>query len=496
MTKWLTRSGNANRAKATPAASACDFGGEPPLVLPPPMRVSPAPRKLRLAVVTSRVPLPMTRADQMTVAHWIAYLSARGHEVELFALTGRTPPPAAAMQWLERHCAKIHLFRRPRRRAGLGALAGWLRGLPLQVGYFHDRHQARAVRDQAHRFDAVYVYYIRSAEVARGGLPVPTILAMQVSQTLNIRRMLANFRAGPEKILYRLEEPSVQRYESTIWRHFNRTVFCGPADLAAVRDACARAGRPMIDNALLLPHGSDLSTPPPEPADDGETIVFLGVLATNTNVEGVLWFVSAIWPLVRVARPNARFRIAGRRPRKAIRALHGSDGIEVLGEIGDPLPFLAEASVCISPVRAAAGMQNKLLDYFRAAKAVVATTAANEGIGAPPNRVIRLADRPEDFAARILHLLDHPAEREVLGRTARAFVEDGWSWEAWFAKLEQAVETTVRYPRPVPAEVQPGRTGGYGLPEPATDFASDFGVAEPELAWNAQSRHSNPAHEP
>jgi glycosyltransferase involved in cell wall biosynthesis len=248
----------------------------------------------------------------------------------------------------------------------------------------------------------------------------------------------------------------------------------------------------MIDNALLLPHGSDLSTPPPEPGDDGETIMFLGVLATNTNVEGVLWFAAKIWPLVRAARPHARFRIAGRRPRRVIRALHGHDGIEVLGEIDDPLPYLAAASVCISPVQAAAGMQNKLLDYFRAGKAVVATTAANEGIGAPPARVIRLADRPEAFAAHILHLLDHPAERQELGRAARAFVENGWSWEAWFAKLEQAIEATVRYPRPVPARAAPGRTGGYTLPEPTPDFAPDFAVAESELAWNVRPHGSEP----
>ena len=491
MTKWLTRFRNANRIERSQPAAPCARGGEPPFALPPPMRVAPAARKLRLAVVTSRLPLPMTRADQMTVAHWIAYLSARGHKVELFTLTGRTPPHAAAMRWLEERCTKVHLFRRPRRHALLGAALGWLRGLPLQVGYFNDRRQADAVRAEAPRFDAVYVYYIRSAEVARGGLPVPAVLAMQVSQTLNIRRMLTSFRPGPEKVLYRLEEPSIQRYESTIWRHFNRTVFCGPADLAAVRAACARARRPVIDNALLLPHGSDLTAPAPAPVDDGETVMFLGVLATNTNVEGLLWFADAIWPLVRAARPNARLRLAGRRPRKAIRALHGRDGIEVLGEIGDPLPYLAAASVCISPVRAAAGMQNKLLDYFRAGKAVVATTAANEGIGAPPARAIRLADRPEDFAGQIVSLLDRPAEREALGRAARAFVEDGWSWEAWFAKLEQAIEATVRYPRPVPAQTLPVRTGGYALPEPAPDFA----VAEPDLVWNAQPHRTKPASE-
>lgn len=475
MTKWLTTDRQPNRSLENGSRTV------EKLALPAVMQVRPAAQPLRLAIVTSRLPLPMTRADQMTVAHWIAYLSARGHHVELFALTGRTPPSPEAMAWLNRNCAAVHLFRRPRWRAIAGAALGWLRGRPLQVGYFTDRAQIRAVRQAASGFDAVYVYYMRSAEVARGGLEAPTVLALQVSQSLNIARMVQNFRPGLERCLYQLEAPHVRRYEAQIWRHVNRTVLIGPADLAAVTEACKAERLPAIDNALLLPHGSDLSAPPPAPADDGNTVMFLGVLATNTNVEGVLWFVSTIWPLVRRARPDARFVIAGRRPRKSILALHGRNGVEVLGEVRDPLPWLAKATVCVSPVQAAAGMQNKLLDYFRAGKAVVATFAANEGIGAPPARAICLADQPALFAQHILDLMGNPAERRSMGLAARAFVENGWSWEAWFQKLEQAIEATIRYPRPIPLHAPTPVADSYG--EPAAQ--PDYGIAEPEIAWTS-----------
>lgn len=475
MTKWLTSDRQSNRILESGSRTA------EKMALPAVMQVRPAAQPLRLAIVTSRLPLPMTRADQMTVAHWIAYLSARGHHVELFALTGGTPPASEAMAWLKRHCAAVHLFRRPRWRAIAGAALGWLRGRPLQVGYFTDRAQIQAVRQAASKLDAVYVYYMRSAEVARGGLEAPTVLALQVSQSLNIARMIANFRPGLERCLYQLEAPNVRRYEARIWQHVNRTVLIGPADLAAVTEACDAERLPAIDNALLLPHGSDLSTPPPAPADDGNTVMFLGVLATNTNVEGVLWFLSTIWPLVRQARPNARFVIAGRRPRKSILTLHGRNGVEVLGEIADPLPWLARATVCISPVQAAAGMQNKLLDYFRAGKPVVATIAANEGIGAPPARAIRLADQPALFARHILDLMDNPAERKAMGLAARAFVENGWSWEAWFQKLEQAIEATIRYPRPIPLHATAPASVDYT--EPAT--LPDYAIAEPKVGWNA-----------
>lgn len=381
----------------------------------------------------------MLRADQMAVAHWLAFLAARGHQVELFALHD-APVEPEAQRWLADHCAAVHWFRRPRWRALLGALAALPGNLPLQVGLFHDRAQAAAVQAAAERFDLIYVYYIRSAEAVRGLRAPPRVLAMQLSQTLNISRMLGTFRSRRERWLYRLELPRVRAYEARVWQRFTQTVLIGPADRAAVEQACIAAGQPAIDNAVLIPHGVDLSKPAPDPAlQEPDTALFLGVLATNTNVEAVLWFAREVWPLVRRERPAARFRVLGRRPRAAIEALDGTDGIDIVGEVDDPSPWLARAALAVNPVRAGAGMQNKLLDYAAAGKAIVATSIANEGIGLPPGEAALIADTPEEFAAAVLRLMADSDERRRLGAAARAFVEAGWTWEAWFLRLEASL---------------------------------------------------------
>ncbi len=414
------------------------------MVLPPKFdRLSPAARPLRIAVVTSRPPLPMTRADQMTVAHWLAFLTARGHHVELFALHD-SPVEPEAQAWLTLHCAAVHWFRRPRWRAVLGALAGMLSRLPLQVGLFNDRRQGAALRAAADRFDLIYVYYIRSAESVRGLRSPPRVLAMQLSQTLNIQRMLTTFRSRRERWLYRLELPLVRAYEARAWQRFTQTVLIGCADLAAVEQACVAEGQRRIDNAVLIPHGVDLSRPPPDPnLQEPETVLFLGVLGTNTNAEAVLWFVREVWPLVRQQRPNARFLVLGRRPRAIVQALNARDGVEVVGEVDDPAPYLARAAIAVNPVQAGAGMQNKLLDYAAAGKAIVATGIANEGIGLPPDEAVLIADSAKEFAAATLRLMNDATARCRLGSNARAFVEAGWSWEAWFLRLEATLYETA-----------------------------------------------------
>jgi glycosyltransferase involved in cell wall biosynthesis len=159
-----------------------------------------------------------------------------------------------------------------------------------------------------------------------------------------------------------------------------------------------------------------------------------------------------------VRRPQARFFLVGRDPAPALQALDGQNGIVVTGTVEEPADWIARAAVCVTPIRAAAGLQNKLLEAMAMAKAVVATPEANEGIGAPVDEVLLLAREPGSFAQAVLALLADPARRDRLGKAARTFVEAKWTWEGPFLELEQAflaaveagLGTRATAPSPVP----------------------------------------------
>ena len=75
---------------------------------PKPMDVERAERPLRIAVVYSRIPLPMRRADQLTVAHLLSFLKARGHAVDLYCVNTGGVADEADLAWLhEDHLHKV-----------------------------------------------------------------------------------------------------------------------------------------------------------------------------------------------------------------------------------------------------------------------------------------------------------------------------------------------------------------------------------------------------
>jgi glycosyltransferase involved in cell wall biosynthesis len=289
-------------------------------------------------------------------------------------------------------------------------------------------------------YDLAYAYTARSMEVLRRldrGITA-RVLALQVSQTLNTRRLAENAARLIERLFYRFESWRMAAYEARIWQIVDRTVLIGEKDREAVEAACRQQGLPVIDNVVFGPHGVDIERFAPRPeAEEADVVVMSGAMRYAPNVAAALWFLTRVWPTIRAARPTARFFLVGLEPPPALLAHHGKDGVEVTGTVDEPADWIARAAVCVVPIRAAAGLQNKLLEALAMGKAVVATPEANEGIRAVPKRDLCLAEEPEAFARAVLDLLADAPRRQTLGAAGREFIEATWTWEAPFLMLEQ-----------------------------------------------------------
>ena len=413
--------------------------------VPGPMRPGPAPRRLKILFLYSRPPLPMTRGDELTVSHLLEFLHGRGHEVDLLTLA----PPGHRFRddhlaWLESRCRRIETVGLGKAEGLREAARGLLRGWPFQIGYLLSRRQlglaAAWARDGG--YDLAYAYYIRSAEALLAAAPfVPaTFMALQLSQTLNTGRLAATAARAWERAFYRLERARMGAYEAALWQRVSRVVLIGERDKAAIEAACREHGRPPIDNVVWGPHGVDVArfAPRGPGAEEPGAVAMSGVMRYAPNVEAALWFAREVWPLVRRERADARFYLVGRDPDPKVQALHGRDGVTVTGTVEEPADWIAKAEVCVAPIRAAAGLQNKLLEALAMGRAVVATPEANEGIGAGPGRDLLLAGEPRAFARAVLDLLADPGRRADLGAAGRRFVEERWTWEGPFLGLEAA----------------------------------------------------------
>jgi polysaccharide biosynthesis protein PslH len=453
--QWLDAMGRSKCLQQLTGSNAdmvIEPGASRDVKLPSKMDVRPAARQLRIAIAYSRLPFPMMRGDQLTVAHLIEYLAARGHQVDLYTLNTDGELTPEQEDWLARSCNEVRRYDRPRLISVLGALAGLLKGWPLQVGYFQSRALSRDLRTSVDdgKYDIVYVYYLRSAPVISkdlldrdkngetSGRSVAAFLAMQLSQTLNTERIYRNERNLAKKLMYFFEWKLLERYEARIWKDFDRVVLIGSKDIDAVKAACRRQGTEEISNWIYGAHGTSMKHFRPATDEDvvEHRLVFSGAMVYQPNIQAVLWFVQNCWTQIREKVPTATLYIVGRNPAPAVLELDGKNAITVTGTVPDVGEYIRSAHVCINPMLSAGGMQNKLIEYMACAKAVVATSIANEGIQAPDGEALTLADDPNSFASKILELLGNTQRAKDLGTAARGFVLKNWTWEAHFQQLE------------------------------------------------------------
>src|SRR5207253_7221717 len=159
---------------------------------------------------------------------------------------------------------------------------------------------------------------------------------------------------------------------------------------------------------------------PPEPRPSGGAdLVFVGSLDWLPNVDGVLYFVREILPLIRRRRPECTLAVVGRTPPPKIAQLGEGDArIRVTGTVPDIRPYLWDSAIAIVPLRIGGGTRLKIYEAMAARIPVVSTSIGAEGLTVDPTRDIRIADRPEDFAARCIELLESREERTRLANAA------------------------------------------------------------------------------
>jgi glycosyltransferase involved in cell wall biosynthesis len=177
--------------------------------------------------------------------------------------------------------------------------------------------------------------------------------------------------------------------------------------------------------------------PPPEVAE-ADAIAFSGNLEYHPNFEAVRWFRARIWPRVREKTPSVEWRLIGCNPAAIRHLTKGDPRIRLIGPVDDAVAALAEAKVCIVPLRSGSGTRFKILEAWAAGRPVVSTSLGVEGLGARAGEHLLIADDPLAFADAVSQLLADGTLRQCLGRAGRALYEERFTWPAAWRKLDDA----------------------------------------------------------
>ncbi len=362
-------------------------------------------------------------AGGQAVYRVIQALAQRGDEVSLVARLRREEEPLVADT--AALCKRLYLA--PHHTALPGP-----RPLAFVRSYLALRRQAALALRQV-RPDLVHVEVTQTA-VAILGLPRPCSSFRPLDVNWFLLQQQADATHGLRRGLLRVASRLLKRIEPWLCRRHDLVTAISEGD----RRLLAGQGveRPLFILPLSPSFEMDEQTQPAVPP--GPNVLFVGAMYRALNVQGVLWFLDQVWPRVRARLPEARFYVVGYAPPPEVMARHDGQNVFVVGFADDLAAWYKAAAVCVSPIRVAGGLLQKVIDALAAGVPVVATSVSNHGVGGVPGEHLRVADEPDDFAAAVCDLVQDPLAAQRLAQAGRQFVRERYDLPAAIEKWEAA----------------------------------------------------------
>ncbi len=177
---------------------------------------------------------------------------------------------------------------------------------------------------------------------------------------------------------------------------------------------------------------------------DSTGLLFVGGFRHTPNVDGMLWFVNEIMPLIKKRRKDLKLTVIGSNPPKEIQALSSTD-IIIKGYVTDD--ELGEAyknhRLCIIPLRYGAGVKGKVIESMYYGLPLVTTTIGAEGLDGIES-FAEIADNARDFASAILNIYDDFDLLSEKSQRGVAFVQENFSEDRVCEKISTAFDLNLK----------------------------------------------------
>lgn len=229
-------------------------------------------------------------------------------------------------------------------------------------------------------------------------------------------------------MVQRLEVIALRNAERNMARFWDRISLCSDEDVDWFRRNYSARNVCKVPNALERPKLE-------APTGRGLTLLFVGNLSFDPNVQGILRFIETVWPGLHAQIPDMRLLIVGMSPGQNLVDAASRPNIELHANVDSVEPFYREADLVICPVLFGTGTRIKILEAMAFNRAVLATDAAAEGLDLENRRQAIIVDRIEDFSDEILRLSSDKSSLSSVAEEGNRYQQSNFGPEVFKQKL-------------------------------------------------------------
>jgi polysaccharide biosynthesis protein PslH len=319
------------------------------------------------------------------------------------------------------------------------ALTNLVSSTPL-VMKKHFRHDylatmSRLVREET--FDLIHCEWTHYGAYV-GGLPShPRFLSSHNIEAMYWQRLYEHAKDPVKRAFFYLEWRKMLRFEKSVCAKFDH--------IGAVSEDDRDKFKNIYDceSVTLIPNGIDVNYYNFTLPDlTKKSLVLSASFDALINQDAAVYFMEAIFPRILKKDSGVKVIFLGKDPPSSLRK-YENERVTFTGTVDDVRPYLSRSSVCIVPIRVAAGSRIKILEAMAAGLPVVSTPEGAEGLEVVAGEHILIARNEDEFAGCVIRLLNDSSLVQSLTTKARRLVEERYDWERIAPLLEQAWKETI-----------------------------------------------------
>jgi len=245
----------------------------------------------------------------------------------------------------------------------------------------------------------------------------PTFFDLDDVEHMMTMRSIKTIPSIRSKIFEALSIPSLLLAERrAIWKA-SLTFVCSEKDAGQCKKIFRTNAIQVIPNSISIPPVKNNLVP------KGTAILMVGMYLYGPNSDGADYFISEIFPLIKLKIKDAKLLVVGKGAESLIAFEKEPEGVSFLGFVEELDTVYRSSRLVICPIRYGSGTRVKLVEAAAWGKAIVSTTIGAEGLGMNHGVDILLADNQRQFADSCIRLLQDDALCLQLGNQARELAE-------------------------------------------------------------------------
>lgn len=294
--------------------------------------------------------------------------------------------------------------------------------IPLSIYRNKSSDMKKKIEKIASDYDYIYADHWLTMQYVPKNYKGKVILKEHNAEYIMWERLISQEKNIIKKLYLQFETSRIKKYEAMICNKADYVITVTEDDKNSLIKIGANKNKiemlPAVIVDTLKQNVNDFQT-------RENSIMYVGSLSWNANIDGLEYFLKNIYPKVKAKNSNIKFYIIGKNPPEVLQKFAKNDSSIILtGFVEDLSEYYAKCKLFVVYLNYGSGIKIKILEALSNAMPVITNDVGMEGIS---TKGAVLANEDNDFADKIVDLMYNCEELKYMSTEGIKYILENYS---------------------------------------------------------------------